>query len=77
MENIEIRFIEQDNCYYYAGWLVKQGDKYADALSHGDMLALVADLTMPSNPKQRPEYRLMQTKKQRLKTGKLFISTKK
>jgi len=74
MENIEIRFIEQDNCYYYAGWLVKQGKKYADSLSHGEMLSLVADLTMP---KPSPKTRLMETKKQRVSTGKKFKSGKK
>lgn len=61
MENIEILFIETENDDYWTGWLVKQGEKYAEGLGYDEMLGLIAALTMPHN---RPCIQWMRTKEQ-------------
>lgn len=61
MKEIKIEFIENGSDLIWTGWLVSQGDKYADGLGYDEMLGLVAALTMPV---ERPCLRWLKTEEQ-------------
>ena len=59
-EKIEISLITEEGDIW-KGWLVKQGDKYADGLGYDEMLGLIAALTLPQD---RPTLHWMKTAEQ-------------
>jgi hypothetical protein len=65
MEPISIEFITEDNkpADVWLGWLIRQGDKYADGLCYDEMLGLLAAMTMPN---ERQALSWLRTKEQHL-----------
>lgn len=58
---IIIEYLEEESESFYKGWMVTNGDKYADGLGYDEMIGLVAAITMPD---KRPALQWLQTKEQ-------------